>query len=131
MAASASSHGILNPKGIGWSLASVGYFAAIPVSSWLAQPNYVVEKSLALLLQVGSASSASTSGAALISDKAKAIPALSVLYLFVTYAASAATSVAAQAMGREEGLDGSGMLRFRFAYLRLALSLVLECNVAS
>ncbi|KAI9657233.1 MAG: hypothetical protein M1831_004422 [Alyxoria varia] len=86
----------------------------MPITAYLSQPDSIVQKILGSLLQVSGSSGLGASGAALISDKAKAIPALSLLYLFITYAASAGGKPR-----KHEGTLTGLPLRLRSAHLNL------------
>ena len=79
------------------------FLAAVPLTSWVAQPNGLLEKavngvvsSVAFLGSAGSTSSVAQTGK---------IAALGALYVTVTYAISGAGSAAGTASGNEEGRD--------------------------
>lgn len=81
------------------------FLAAVPVTSWVAQPNGLLEKAVNGLCStvafLGSAGSTST-----VSQTGK-IAALGALYVTVTYAISGAGSAAGAAAGTEGGRDNN------------------------
>lgn len=81
------------------------FLAAVPVTSWIAQPNGLLEKavngvcsSVAFLGSAGSMSSVAQSGK---------IAALGALYVTMTYAITGAGSAAGAAAGTEGGRDNN------------------------
>lgn len=104
-----SSDGIQNPAGVAFlGIAPPIFIAAVPLSFWLTQPNGSVEKLLNSIVRttvyVGSAGSTSN----VSTDRA--IPALSALYMFLTYGLGGASSAAAIDMGTK-GRDSSRKIR--------------------
>ena len=95
----------VNPKGLATIGGSALFIAAVPLTSFLAQPNGLLEKAVnglcTAIAFVGSAGSNSK-----VSQTQK-IAALSTLYIFSTYALSGAGSAAALAAGNKEGRDQS------------------------
>lgn len=81
------------------------FFAAIPVTSWVAQPNGLVEKAVnALCHSIAYVGSAGATSAVPQSGK---IAALAGLYIAVTYAISGAGSAAGVDAGNKEGRDNN------------------------
>lgn len=82
-----------------WVGATGAFLAAVPITSYITGDNGVVQKAMETLLAVipGGSSIA----------KERTIPALSALYIFATFAATGAGSVAGQAMSRKDGLDNN------------------------
>lgn len=81
------------------------FLAAIPLTSWVTQPNSIIEKAVngvigtvALLASAGSTSTIPQSGK---------IAALAGLYITVTYAFSGAGSAAGVDAGNKEGRDNN------------------------
>ncbi|KAK8022413.1 hypothetical protein PG993_013180 [Apiospora rasikravindrae] len=96
---SAITNGIRNPKGIRKGIISLAFLGLIPVTDYLARTgplHWLLRQTVALIPGCASAAASEpTSG--------RMIPALSALYLFVSYGASGALSLAGQAMARPEG----------------------------
>ncbi|KAK7937835.1 uncharacterized protein PG986_014703 [Apiospora aurea] len=97
----AINNGIRNPKGIRKGIISLAFLGLIPVTDYLARTGplqWLLRQTVALV-----------PGCAAASDitRGRMIPALSALYLFATYGASGALSLAGQAMARPTG-SGSG-----------------------
>ncbi|KAK3203386.1 hypothetical protein GRF29_112g1135042 [Pseudopithomyces chartarum] len=92
---------VVNSNGAFVLAAAPMYLALIPLTSYLAKPNGVVQKLSESLVKLvpGIGISSISSG--------RAIPALSAIYLFWTFGASGAASAAGQAMAREDGLDNN------------------------
>ena len=88
-----------NPGGAAWLGAGPLFLAAVPLTSYLTAENGFVQKAVDLLLSLVPG----TSGLA----KDRTIPALAALYIFVTFGATGAASVAGQAMCRKDGLDNN------------------------
>ncbi|KAF2766971.1 hypothetical protein EJ03DRAFT_329627 [Teratosphaeria nubilosa] len=95
--------GVENPAGLAMGAFSFLFLAAVPVTSFIAQPNGLLERAVNGVIRsvafVGSAGSNSQ-----VSPTGK-IAALSTLYIAWTYAFSGAGSAAGQASAREEGRD--------------------------
>ncbi|KXT02931.1 hypothetical protein AC578_10600 [Pseudocercospora eumusae] len=97
--------GVENPAGLAMFGFGGLFLAAIPLTSWIAQPNGLVEKavngvvnSVAFLGSAGSTSSVAQTGK---------IAALAALYTTVTYALSGAGSAAGVDAGNKEGRDNN------------------------
>lgn len=73
----------------------------VPITSRITAPGGVVQKAVETLV-------AMIPGSAGISQD-RMIPALAAFYIFSTFAATGAASVAGQAMAREGGLDNNSM----------------------
>lgn len=93
----------VNPKGLTMAAAGPLFLAAVPLTSWIASPNGILEKavngvahSVCWLGTAGSSSRVAQTGK---------IAALSTLYMAVTYAFSGAASAAGVDAGNEEGRD--------------------------
>ena len=73
------------------------YLVGVPITSFMTKPEGVLQGLVqgTLKLIPGGVAAGRT------------VPALSALYLFMTFGASGAISAAGQAMGREEGLDNN------------------------
>ncbi|CBX97003.1 hypothetical protein IAQ61_008051 [Plenodomus lingam] len=95
----AAANGVENPSGAATLLAIPSYLAMVPVTSYLTKPGSITQSLTHALIKLlpGVGATAITSG--------RAIPALSALYIFWTFAATGVISAAGQAMGRAEGLD--------------------------
>ncbi|KAK6837917.1 hypothetical protein PG987_006198 [Apiospora arundinis] len=101
--AAVTNNGIRNPKGLNRGLISLAFLGLIPVTNFLARTetlHWVLRRTVSLIPGCAAA------GAHLVAS-GRAIPALSALYLFATYGASGALSVAGQSMARPEGVDPS------------------------
>jgi len=97
--------GVVNPSGLAMVGFSGAFFAAIPVTSWIAQPGGLLEKAVnGVCHSVAYVSSAGASSAVPQSGK---IAALGALYIAVTYAISGANSAAGVASGNKEGRDNN------------------------
>ncbi|TKA62752.1 hypothetical protein B0A55_10971 [Friedmanniomyces simplex] len=97
--------GVVNPQGLAMVGFGAIFLAAVPLTSWIAQPSSLVEKavnavcsSVAFLGSAGSNSTVSPTGR---------IAALSTLYIAVTYAFSGAASAAGTDSGNEKGRDNN------------------------
>ncbi|KAK0254148.1 hypothetical protein LTR91_006402 [Friedmanniomyces endolithicus] len=97
--------GVVNPQG--FALVGFGalFLAAVPLTTWIAQPASLLEKavtavtrSIAFLSSAGSTSTLPPTGR---------IAALSTLYITLTYALSGAASAAASEAGTEGGRDNA------------------------
>ncbi|KAK5114375.1 hypothetical protein LTR62_002628 [Meristemomyces frigidus] len=95
--------GVVNPAGLGLAAFGGIFIAAVPLTSWLAQRNGLLEgavngvcHSVAWLGSAGSTSRVAQTGK---------IAALSTLYIAMTYAFSGAGSAAGKAASSEQGLD--------------------------
>ncbi|RMY84775.1 hypothetical protein D0862_11337 [Hortaea werneckii] len=97
--------GVIRPQGLAFAGFGAVFLAAIPLTSWIAQPNSLVEKAVngvcASIAYVGSAGASSK-----VSNGGK-IAALSTLYIAMTYALSGAGSAAGVEAGTEEGRDNN------------------------
>lgn len=81
------------------------FLAAIPVTSWLAQPNGVLEKLVNGLLST--TTYIFTAGSSSTISPAATIPALSAIYIFFTFGFTGAASAGAQAAGTRGGRDNN------------------------
>ena len=86
-----------NPSGFAWAGATGLYLALIPVSNYITSDGGVLQRVAETVLGF-------VPGCSNL-PKDRIIPALGALYLFSTFAASGAASVAGQAVSRKEGLD--------------------------
>jgi len=97
--------GVKNPAGLATAAFAGLFLAAVPVTSFLAQPNGLLEKVVNgvchAVVYLGSAGSTSR-----VSQTGK-IAALSTLYVAMTYAFSGAGSAAGVDAGTEEGRDNN------------------------
>jgi len=97
--------GVIRPQGLAFAGFGAVFLAAIPLTSWIAQPNSLVEKAVngvcSSIAYVGSAGASSK-----VSNGGK-IAALSTLYIAMTYALSGAGSAAGVEAGTEEGRDNN------------------------
>ncbi|KAI7111550.1 hypothetical protein KC352_g35781, partial [Hortaea werneckii] len=97
--------GVIRPQGLAFAGFGAVFLAAIPLTSWIAQPNSLVEKAVngvcASIAYIGSAGASSK-----VSNGGK-IAALSTLYIAMTYALSGAGSAAGVEAGTEEGRDNN------------------------
>jgi len=112
--------GVENPAGL--SLAAFGglFLAAIPLTSWIAQPNSLVEKAVNGV--VGSVGWLSSAGSTSTIPQTGKIAALAGLYVTVTYALSGAGSAAGQAssaQGRDNNHPRANVTNLRGLPLRL------------
>ncbi|KAI9050677.1 hypothetical protein LZ554_004797 [Drepanopeziza brunnea f. sp. 'monogermtubi'] len=91
--------GVQNTNGL--LMAAIGpmFLAFVPVTNYITAPNGVVQKAMESLL-------ATIPGTASITT-ARTIPALSAFYIFWTFGATGAASVAGLAASRKEGLDNN------------------------
>lgn len=97
--------GVVRPQGLAMAGFGAIFLAAVPLTSWIATPNGLLEKtvngvchSIAYLGSAGSTSRVSQTGK---------IAALSTLYIAMTYAFSGAGSAAGVDAGIEEGRDNN------------------------
>lgn len=93
----------VNPAGL--ALLGFGglFLAAVPVTSWIAQPGGLIEKAVnGVVSMTGFLGSAGTTSNIPQTGK---IAALAGLYVTVTYALTGAGSAAGKAAGNEKGLD--------------------------
>ncbi|KAJ5270569.1 hypothetical protein N7497_008661 [Penicillium chrysogenum] len=90
------SNGINNPSGIFLAATGPAYVAFAPVAVAITKPESTVQKLIETVIDY-------TVGSDVASGRA--IPALTVLYAFWTFAGSGSLSVAGQAMSRPNGLD--------------------------
>ncbi|KAI7287645.1 hypothetical protein KC345_g341 [Hortaea werneckii] len=97
--------GVVRSQGLAFAGFGAVFLAAIPLTSWIAQPNSLIEKAvngvcsgIAYIGSVGASSKVSNGGK---------IAALSTLYIAVTYALSGAGSAAGVEAGTEEGRDNN------------------------
>jgi len=97
--------GVVNPGGLAMLGFSGVFFAFVPVTSWLAQPNGLLEKAVNGV--ISSVAYVSSAGATATVAPANQIAALSALYLAVTYAISGAGSAAATTAGNKDGRDNN------------------------
>ena len=86
-----------NPQGLFYAGSLVGYFLSLPLTSMIAAEGGAFQRNAALLAQ-------SIPGLGDIPSD-RIIPAVSALYLFVTFVASGVASVAALAAASDTGLD--------------------------
>lgn len=103
--AAGPANGIYNTNGFLWASAGPVFIALVPVTSWLTTPGGLVEKAVHGLINttafIGSAGSTTTI------SKAGAIPALTAVYIAVTYALSGAASVGGVAAASPNGRDNN------------------------
>jgi uncharacterized MAPEG superfamily protein len=98
---------ILTPTSVNPSGAAIGGFAAayligVPITSFITKPDSILQslvQGVCKLIPGGVANG-------------RTIPALSALYIFMTFGASGAFSAAGQAMGRKEGLDDNNPRKY-------------------
>jgi len=90
-------NGIVNPSGILTAGAAVAFLVAVPITTYISAPNGVLQSFVEAVVRI-------VPGTANI-PKDRIIPALSALYIFMTFGATGAISGAGQAMAREGGLD--------------------------
>ncbi|CAI7604142.1 unnamed protein product [Penicillium glandicola] len=88
--------GVNNPSGIFFAATAPVYLALVPISAAITKPGSIVQKLVEVVINCTVGSNAAPD---------RAIPALTVLYAFWTFAGSSALSGAAQAMSRAQGLD--------------------------
>lgn len=97
--------GVVNPQGLALAGFSGIFLAAVPLTSWVAQPNGLLEKAVnAVCNTIAFISSAGSSSKVAQTGK---IAALSTLYIVVTYAVSGSGSAAGVDAGNVEGRDHS------------------------
>ena len=89
----------VNPSGIFTAGAAVAFLIAVPITTYITAPNGVFQSFVEATIRL-------VPGTANI-PKDRIIPALSALYIFVTFGATGAASGAGQAMARENGLDNN------------------------
>ncbi|USW58934.1 Putative membrane-associated, eicosanoid/glutathione metabolism (MAPEG) protein [Septoria linicola] len=95
--------GVEDPAGLAMFGFGGLFLAAIPLTSWITQPNSIIEKAVnGVVGTVGFLASAGSSSAVPQTGK---IAALAGLYVTVTYALSGAGSAAGVAAGNKEGRD--------------------------
>ncbi|KAK4549150.1 hypothetical protein LTR36_007607 [Oleoguttula mirabilis] len=95
--------GVVRPQGLAMAGFGAVFLAAVPLTSWIAQPAGLVEKAVnGVCHSIAYIGSAGASGK--VSQTGK-IAALSTLYIAMTYAFSGAGSVAACQSGLEDGRD--------------------------
>lgn len=95
----------VNPKGFALLGSDLLFVATIPLTSFLAQPNGILEKVVnALCRSVAFVSSAGSSSRV---SQSKKIASLSALYLYITYAFSGTASATGVNAGTKEGRDHS------------------------
>ncbi|KAJ4415850.1 hypothetical protein N0V82_007110 [Gnomoniopsis sp. IMI 355080] len=94
----ANSDGIVNPSGAAIGGFAAAYLVGIPITSSITKADgllqSLIQGTLKLLIPGGVA-------------PGRTIPALTALYLFMTFGATGALSAAGQAMARREGLDNN------------------------
>lgn len=88
----------VNPSGAAIAGFAAAYLVAVPITSSITKPNGILQTLVQSTLKL-----AIPGGVA----PGRTIPALTALYIFMTFGASGAFSAAGQAMGRREGLDNS------------------------
>ncbi|KXL46880.1 hypothetical protein M433DRAFT_3679 [Acidomyces richmondensis BFW] len=95
----------VNPQGLALAGFSGVFLAAVPLTSWIAQPNGLLERAVnAICSTVAFIGSAGSSNKVAQTGK---IAALSTLYIVVTYAVSGSGSAAGVDAGNEEGRDNN------------------------
>ncbi|KAK3111183.1 hypothetical protein LTR53_013819 [Teratosphaeriaceae sp. CCFEE 6253] len=97
--------GVVNPAGLAMAGFGALFLAAVPLTSWVAQPNSLVEKAVNGLCH--SVAFLGSAGASTRVSQTGKIAALSTLYIAVTYAFSGAASAAGVDAGNEEGRDNN------------------------
>jgi len=90
-------NGIVNPNGLLVGGAAVAFLAAVPVTSYITAPGGVLQSFVEAAVRL-------VPGTANIPTD-RVLPALSALYIFVTFGATGAFSAAGQSMASEKGLD--------------------------
>lgn len=97
--------GVVRPQGLATAGFGLIFLAAVPLTSWVAQPNGLLEKtvngvcsSIAFIGSAGASSKVSQTGK---------LAALSTLYIAMTYAFSGAGSAAGTDAGTEGGRDNN------------------------
>ena len=97
--------GVVRPQGLAMAGFGAIFLAAVPLTSWIAQPNSLLEKTVnglcSSIAYIGSAGANSK-----VSQTGK-IAALSTLYIAMTYAFSGAGSAAGLESGVEGGRDNN------------------------
>ncbi|EMD00310.1 hypothetical protein BAUCODRAFT_372995 [Baudoinia panamericana UAMH 10762] len=97
--------GVVNPQGLAMAGFGALFLAAVPLTSWLAQPNGLLERAIngtcSAIAFIGSAGSNSR-----VAQTGK-IAALSTLYITMTYALSGAGAAAGVDAGNKEGRDNN------------------------
>ena len=83
----------VNPSGAAIGGFAAAYLVGVPITSFITKPEGVLESLVQRISKV------IPGGVA----PGRTVPALSALYIFMTFGASGAFSAAGQAMGREEG----------------------------
>lgn len=98
------SHSV-DPKGLSMFAFGGLFLAFVPVTSWLATPNGLVEKAVNGV--ISSIGYISTAGSSSVVPQTGKIAALGALYVTVTYAFSGAGSAAGAAAGTKGGRDNN------------------------
>lgn len=93
----------VNPKGLLSAGVGVIFIAAVPLTSFLTQPGGLVEK--AVYGSMRTLAWAGTAGATSAISQKSMIPALSALYIAMTYALTGAASAAGVGSAYKEGRD--------------------------
>ena len=92
----------VNPSGAAIGAFAAAYLVGVPITSFITKPDSILQslvQGVCKLVPGGVAAG-------------RTIPALSALYIFMTFGASGAFSAAGQAMGRKEGLDDNEPRKF-------------------
>jgi len=92
-------NGIVNLNGILMAGAPAAYLAVVPLTSYMTAPGGVLQSFIEAAVRL-------VPGTANIPTD-RVLPALSALYIFVTFCATGALSAAGQAMSRKEGFDNN------------------------
>ena len=87
----------VNPSGIFTLSAAVAFLVAVPITTYITAPGGVLQSFVEAAVRI-------VPGTADI-PKDRIVPALSALYIFMTFGVTGAASGAGQAMAREGGLD--------------------------
>ncbi|CAN8104828.1 unnamed protein product [Discula destructiva] len=90
-------NGIANPSGAALGVFAAAYLVGVPITSSITKADSTVQALIHGVLRL------IPGGVA----PGRAIPALTALYVFMTFGASGALSAAGQAMSRREGLDNN------------------------
>ena len=93
----------VNPSGLTVAAFAPVFLAAVPVTSYITKPGGYVHTLVETVLKL-------IPGGSIPSDRV--IPAMSVIYIFWTFAGSGAISAAGQAASRKEGLDDNEPRKF-------------------
>ncbi|KAK5126277.1 hypothetical protein LTR85_010513 [Meristemomyces frigidus] len=97
--------GVVHPQGLAFAGFGAVFLAAVPLTSWVAQPAGLVEKAVNGLCH--SIAYIGTAGATGNVSQTGKLAALSTLYIAMTYAFSGAGSAAGSEAGLEEGRDNN------------------------